>query len=307
MPAPDQRPRQAEDVRLTIEVPVPEVVVELHPVVARTSDSLRVAKPGEDGRVAPRAKSALPVKFGPANIDRAVRILDALIKGLELRNHRIETEGEEGSRKMTAVVANEKIPIAFDEEVAKEVRELTAREKQEQQRNPWRYRDPQYRYFPSGKLSLRIDVERYLFSGLRRRWTDSEQRPRIEKCLGAFVEQLETIAGLIKEDRRKREEDERKRREWEELRHQKLQLIHEEEERVKTLDAQVDNWHRSQRIRHFVQAVRENRGEIDPDSELGRWLDWSSKQADRWDPLAKSPPSLLDEKQKWASYLGWRD
>jgi hypothetical protein len=36
-------------------------------------------------------------------------------------------------------------------------------------------------------------------------------------------------------------------------------------------------------------------GTIDPDSEFAAWLEWAHQQADRLDPLAESPPSILDE------------
>ncbi len=38
--------------------------------------------------------------------------------------------------------------------------------------------------------------------------------------------------------------------------------------------------------------------------ELAEWIAWATSQADRLDPLAKSPPSILDGKKKWGSYWG---
>ena len=59
------------------------------------------------------------------------------------------------------------------------------------------------------------------------------------------------------------------------------------------------NWHKSQIIRQFVDAVRESvlkkNGSIEPDGELDKWISWAIQQADRFDPLVKSPPSILDE------------
>ena len=50
-------------------------------------------------------------------------------------------------------------------------------------------------------------------------------------------------------------------------------------ERVKGLDREVDGWHKAQRIRHYIEAVRQwgaerRGGEIKAGSELERWITW---------------------------------
>lgn len=66
---------------------------------------------------------------------------------------------------------------------------------------------------------------------------------------------------------------------------------------------EAEAWHKSQAIRTYIQAARENlievRGEVVPDSDADGWLRWANNQADRVDPLTDSPPSVLDEKSKW--------
>lgn len=111
-------------------------------------------------------------------------------------------------------------------------------------------------------------------------------------------------AGIrIEELQKQRAEEERRRKEWEQLRVQKIQEIHDEEKRVAGLTGEVDTWRRSQEIRAYVRAVREasitRNGQIAAGSEEGKWLAWAEQQADRLDPLVKSPHSILDEKEKW--------
>lgn len=113
----------------------------------------------------------------------------------------------------------------------------------------------------------------------------------------------------VKRRRREEEEARRRREAYEKERAEKLRLIREEEEHLKQLEAQVEAWHWSQRIRAFVEAVRltrscerdqEGRGE-----EVGRWIAWATSHADRLDPLVEAAPSILDEKEKWRYGRYW--
>lgn len=59
------------------------------------------------------------------------------------------------------------------------------------------------------------------------------------------------------------------------------------------LEASVDAWSRSQRIREYLAAVEAG---ADPDDEaLQSWLTWAREYADWLNPLTDSPPSILDE------------
>lgn len=283
-----------------IGIQVPPELTDPHPFVERTAASLRGARPDEHGRVTPRAHRALPVAVAPSSVDRAMRVLDALVKTLESRGHVVGRTVLDGRDRLTATVSHETIGIEFSEELNREVRELTRAEQAEKAKYPWRYSSVQYRRFPSGRLSLRIDHAETL--GLRKHWADGS-RQRIERCLDAFVLQLERFAEAIKRQRLEREEAERRRRAWETERYEKLRQIGEEEERVRTLERQAEQWRKSQEVRQFIEAVRaagsSGADTVPQGSDLQRWLEWASAHADRMDPLVKSPPSILDEKDRW--------
>lgn len=276
-----------------------------HPVVARTAASLRGARADEHGRVTPRAQRALPVTVAPSSVDRAMRVLDALVKTLESRGHIVGRTVLDGRDRLTATVSHETIGIEFSEELDREVRELTRAEQAQKAKYPWLHSSVQYRRFPSGRLSLRIDHPDTL--GLRKHWADGS-RQRIERCLDAFVVQLERFAEAIKRQRSEREEAERRRRAWEIERYEKLRQISEEEERARTLERQADRWRRSQEIRRFIEAVQAasiaGSDQVPQGDDLQRWVEWASANADRIDPLVESPPSILDDKYRWErSYL----
>jgi hypothetical protein len=63
------------------------------------------------------------------------------------------------------------------------------------------------------------------------------------------------------------------------------------------LIAEAKSWRKAAMIREYLSAIREHaaaKGGIEAGSELDCWLTWAAAQADRLDPLAPSPPSVLD-------------
>ena len=46
----------------------------------------------------------------------------------------------------------------------------------------------------------------------------------------------------------------------------------------------------------LVECRKTQGKEFGPDTALGRWVTWALQQADRIDPLAESPASVLDRK-----------
>jgi hypothetical protein len=78
--------------------------------------------------------------------------------------------------------------------------------------------------------------------------------------------------------------------------------IQEEERRIHDLEQAAENWTKAKKIREYVLAVidvkKESGEELGPDTPLGTWAVWALQQADRLDPLVKSPPSVLDRKKE---------
>lgn len=274
------------------DVIVSERLVRPHPLAARTISALRAARPDSDGRVTSRGTTGLGVTVAPASIRRVGRILDALVKALEARGHRLEVNRLHRHLKMMVVVSKEEIGFALSEKLRQERREATPGD-------PLSYRE--YRLFPTGRLCLQIENH---WLGTRTQWVDGT-RQRLENCIGPFILQLEDLAAKIKKRRAEQEEAERLRRAWEKERADKLRLIEEEEERIKLLHEEANAWHRSKRLRAYIEAARAaaiaNHGEVQPGSAHDRWLRWASEQADRIDPLKESPPCIVDQKREYAS------
>lgn len=297
---PELRALAAEEKSPDRRVPVLDGPALFHPLVEKSLAALRNGKPDEAGHLRPRAKICLDIRVTPALLDRAVRVMNAVIQGLILREHGVSVQTEDGST-TRASVNGEKIAFGLVEVVKRRKKELTPAQSRERQRNPYGYYPTEYVYLATGELSFQIkegDV-----ADARKSWSDGK-RQKIEDCLNDIMFGFALAAERKVERRRAIERREQERREWEQLRYQKSQEIRAEEDRLKAFRQKVDNWHLSQRIRAYVDAVKcdalSAAGEIS--SELSGWMEWALGHADRIDPLRTGPPSILDEKPKYGPY-----
>jgi len=253
-------------------VVVPEALANPHPLVYRTLGALRRAKPDDQGILQPRSRSALDVSVSREAMNRAMRILDALIKALEEHGATVSSTGE-GSLKTAAGIHGTFVYFSLKEEVL--------------------------RRSPSGRLALAFEHD----SGASQRWIDGKDQ-RVEDCLSRFVEGVLRCAEPFREKWRAEQGRWKKRHEWEQERTEKLRLIREEEQLLKRLYAEADSFDRCRRlrayIRHFVRTAEAAEGmRAQPGSSLLKWADWATLQADRLDPALKRPHSILDEKEEW--------
>ena len=77
------------------------------------------------------------------------------------------------------------------------------------------------------------------------------------------------------------------------------QQVETEKQRIAGLNSDAANLHKSRLIRKLIIAVEEEHASsgliYEPaNGDLSAWIQWASGQADRLDPLATSPSSLLN-------------
>jgi hypothetical protein len=70
---------------------VPDELIDPLPLVEKTTKSLRAAGADDHGMVRPRAKRCLDIRVGKESIERVARIMDTLLKALDVRG--IELKG----------------------------------------------------------------------------------------------------------------------------------------------------------------------------------------------------------------------
>jgi hypothetical protein len=264
---------------------VPAVLSDPHRFVSEAQKHFERAEPDyKMGWLVRRQVTTLDIRVCRDSVDRALRIMDALIKALEKRG-------------ISVILVREKEYSTFvqveEEILAIGLDELLRFRKSGEERFSGRER---HAYFPTGRLTLKIRSAEYL--GCRHQWRD-RVRQRLEDCLNSFVVGLRNAAEL---ERSRRIEREERDRQWKEARAQREELrkIQKEElERLQRLETEVANWRKAQEIRAYVSAVESTiiarDGNIEPDSEIAKWISWVLSHSDRFDPLMESPPSILDE------------
>jgi len=286
------------------QITVPDALVDPLPVVEKTAKSLRAAGADDHGMVRPRAKRCLDIRVGKESIERAGRIMDTLLKALDVHGiELIHDENGEGGTQL--IVDGETLGFNLEEKARREKYQPTAVEQKKLDEDSYyRYRLPDDRFFPSGNLSLKLDI-RWWGRGLRGTWSDGK-RQRVENCLNKFIATAYKAAAQKKSARIKRERDERERAEEQRRREILRRQIEQEQKRVDALTAQAKLWQEAQQLRAYVQAARSagyySLPAITGGRNIEEWCAWALEQANRLDPTISSSPSVLDYKNQFYWY-----
>jgi len=269
-----------------------------HPLVAKAKTILSKQKEGERGVVSVPRMSCLDIRVSPKSLDRALRLMDTIIKEFESRKYKVSLREVNGKYFTAATIEGEELTFGIDEKTTRTKRLLT----KEEMKNLWLrpLSDYTYEHKPTGVFALRIrNVDCY---NTRRLWSDSTSH-KLESILGSFLVGLMNASISIKRGRIEREIAVRGKEEFEKNRHEALKMISEEEARIKELDDSATFWQRSQLIRSYVAAVKEKASrdeEFAKTNNVEDWSVWALQYADRLDPLTISPPSILDDKEKYS-------
>jgi hypothetical protein len=195
-----------------------------------------------------------------------------LFSALERRRYPI-TDGEGG---------------AIQVKVLGETCHLVVRERQRQVRGERRrLRTPDlfknknpYDLVFTGELELRVE-ERY-----GKRWVVSDTKAGpVDKRLNEVVIALVGAALAAKGYREVQERAKLAEMERERERAKALQLERKELARIKRLEELSEASHRHRRLTAFRDELRAATGEVNPDTELGRWLGWIDGYLDEIDVL----------------------
>ncbi|MBN2438904.1 MAG: hypothetical protein JXL20_09935, partial [Deltaproteobacteria bacterium] len=130
-------------------ITVPSSLDSPHSLIAMTQRSLMGAKADDRGLRQPRARGCLDVHVGPDSIDRAMLIMDTLVKALETRGFDISV-AKEPPFSTSVSVMDEIIPFALNEDLNRTEKKLTAAQRKEKDKHPWMYSRQEYDYSPNG-------------------------------------------------------------------------------------------------------------------------------------------------------------
>lgn len=290
---------------------VPETLRGAHPLVSQTLHALEQVERNENGILQKPKQGCLDVVVSRGSLHRALRIMDALLKSFEARSYRVKLTEKEPTETVVELL-DVAVPFGISESLVDKQEEKPPEEKLE---GHYTFHHSLYhrKLVPSGKLTLLIGSGEYYYwraeEGLRRKWADGKKQ-RLEDRLTSFVDGVIKMAEAKHAGKLRKEEEERQRiearkqqEEAERIRVVMWQKVQAEQTRVNKLLTDATNWQRSKLLRDYIQKVRETilaRGEsVEEHSEAGKWLKWATEQADRLDPFHPSPPSILDDKEKY--------
>jgi hypothetical protein len=143
----------------------------------------------------------------------------------------------------------------------------------------------------TGKLAIHITGdEKHSF---RRRWSDTKSQ-RLERLLNPIVETLINALAVKCQERLDAECVERQKKHAKTVRKAVTQRESREFYWRQDLMQQVEQWHTSQKVRGYLNALR---AAIDKrDQQLGQsddfrdWLNWAEKYAETLDPISRKQP-----------------
>ncbi len=222
----------------------------------------------------------LDIRVSHEMLHRALRIMDAIVRALEVRGYSLEVS-DENSRSTYAVIKGERVQIHLWEKDNRSERELT--EDENSRRSG--YVSDRWVFTPSGKLTFTIDE--YWEECRRKNWTDRLHRA-LEEQLNDVMVGMITAAGALRLRKLKWQEEERLRREDALRREQAERRRRDEEERRKLLENMFESWTRSQSLLAFIHVCEVTLGLAAPipqDGPEANWLRWARGHANQLDPL----------------------
>lgn len=254
---------------------VPAELVDPHPLVALTAKVAKRATP-VNGVLPLRSKTALSVVVTPPTFDRALLILDALIKACVKLGYqwRVSSKGK------TLISCD-----GYDIEV--HLKEQTKRRElpPPPPKNRSLYWAPtkEYEWLPTNILVFAIENE--MAGGARRSWGDGKTAS-LEEKLHEIVAGLPNAVAGIKALQDERDEFARRLQEDAERRRNEAWKAEETRQLRQILTTAVGRWNRAEQIRALCERV-EQRARATSEQALTAcepWLAWARSQADLLDP-----------------------
>lgn len=269
---------------------VSETLVSPHKLVQRMKENLYDKSKNRSVDQTSWLDSGSFLCVSKGTVDRGLRIADALLKALEARGYELCIEKGVLSH---VTVLKERISLSIQEPTKQVPHKPTPEEIREHKKYSW-MTYPKYDYVKSSELIIKL-------AGSTGQSTISDKIGKpLEKQLNEVIIRMLRLAVRVNNERLEQEQRAREQEERRNRYNQLVQLHEQEKAKLEKLYSDSSQWHKSQQLRAYIEAVRQRAidddGGIQPESELEEWVKWAHQQADRMDPLVESPHSILDEK-----------
>lgn len=271
-----------------------------HKLVASAEKRLRREKT-QDGIVSCRKARCLDISVAPESIDRALRIMDAVIRALDARGLKVDVteeakfdqnwnriNGTEPANATRVRVDGEWLYFSLSER-KKEHRPpppTPPRSLSEEARRHWaRINRPAIVRTPSGQLilTLKVNDDR----GHHSVWKETHRKP-LESCLNEFVAALYVAAEDIKKERAAVERRRLEREDEQQRAYKESMQRYEDERHAKLFREKIENRRFARELRQYVADVRAllAKGECNASADFEKQLSWADTYANRIDPVA---------------------
>jgi len=182
---------------------VPRRLVNPHALINQTAEVLRKRKPDSYGTLAAWREICLDLRVGPKALERALRIMDALLKALEARGFRVSISASQKPETHVEMLG-ESLEIRLEERVSRVSHIRT------KAGTPHPLSTQRWDYAPSGELTLRI--HEYRARGTRKSWSDG-RRKKLDQRFNDVVRGLVIVADAKRAERIEQERAEKERQE----------------------------------------------------------------------------------------------
>lgn len=263
------------------------VLENAHPLVERARLYFETADRSPKEAVSlPQREGYLNISVSASLVDRALRVMDALVKALEHRGYEVVVSEDHWRGEATRIgKEGEEIEIALYEQVNNVRRVLTPEEKK---KPPYLITDL-LEACPTGKLTVKI---RSRFSNYEV-WRDKKGLTLEDRLNEVVIGVISMLEFMVLEARRKVEAEERRR---ELIRQREVEKVRREK-----LEKDAAQWGACHNIRNYLKAYRarllEKRGGIIEGSDEAVWLKWAENYVDNVDPLSSISASDDDSAQ----------
>lgn len=315
---------------------VSATLIEPHPLIAATEQTLRALHPSPKILLVCTDKAILEVRVSEPQLNRALRIMDTILKTAIARGEEIEICDAARAYRHKGYVHSTPREHFFSTWVCRDGDAIRIHLEQDQQQvglpdpppppepsqpkgrrpyqAPWRPPPPpRYEWRAVSDLRLRVDFH-YTGQSFQQNWNSTEKRP-LEGQLNRFFRELDKIFACLRLQRIDREDKQRAAEEAQRHAEEQRQRVLAERRRVHDLHSRLRDWSAALRMRDFIGTVEAEaitrQGTIVPDSDLARWLTWAREYGEflRTDavstlpelrPLADPPPRPQAEQPNYS-------
>lgn len=242
-------------------------------------------------------KEVLNLSVSRESIDRALGIVDTLLKVLTTQGFEAEVDGERGVTLFRWSETGTTLEFALTEHILRTRHEITPAEERARKRywesTRWdssaRFPNiPEYDYTLTRNLTIQVG------HWPSRKWNDTP-KSRLEQRLGEVTGGILALA----QEKHASEQEEARRKEAHRIAIERFGFLTKrranEVEHFKQLEASAADWERAARLRSFADAVEvaaRLAGDLSPDQVA--WLAWARAKADWVDPLIQVSDPILD-------------